>query len=397
MPSPRRRHLFVSLLSLATAGAAGLAGVSARAAEPPAGPAAVSFAAVAAILERACIHCHGGDRPVEGLALDSHGAILKGGARGPVVVAGQPDKSALVARLRGTTEPRMPFDGDPLPQAEIQLVEEWIRAGAPGPEPVPAPKPPAIPVAPAAPVAPAGAADPAVPAAPVAPAPVRWSAVQPILRANCVRCHQTKGLRGAAPEGLRFDSYAVTVGGGERASVIPGRPDASPLIRAVRGQARKRMPLDGPPWLRPEAIALLERWVLEGARGDDGRAASIPAGRQVRLFGVFGVTEGVTRIDQIPLRIDADTGFDGRPAAGATFEVRATILPDGSLRATRIRPRSASDGSSGGSSPKADDHGGGKGRGSDDPPGDDHGGGKGRGGDDSGGDDHGGGRGRGGR
>jgi len=337
MSSPRRRRVCLSLLTLTMAGTAGFAGGKVLAGEPGAAVAAGSFASIAPIFERACTHCHGGESAVEGLALDSHAGILKGSARGPVVVPGQPDKSAMVGRLRGTIQPHMPFDGDPLPDAEIRLVEEWIRTGARGPEPVAAP------------------ATPPAPGVPTAPVPLRWSAVARILRANCVRCHQPKGIRGPAPEGLRFDTYEVTVGGGERASVIPGRPDSSPLVRAVRGQARKRMPLGGAP-LRPEAIALLERWVLEGARGDDGRPAAVPAGRQVRLFGVYGVLEGATFMDRVPLRIDADTGYDGRPAVGSTFEVRATVLPDGSLRATRIRPRAASDGS-------ADDRGGGRGHG----------------------------------
>lgn len=393
-----------------------------------------TFAAVAAIFGRACVHCHGGESAVEGLALDSHAGVLKGSGRGAVVVPGQPGKSALVGRLRGTIQPHMPFDGDPLPEAEIRLVEEWIRTGAKdaGPEAPARPEGPAAPTAPAAPAAPgspaapgtptapvvpaapvapgaltaptkpedaAGPAAPAAPAAPGAPSapqgPVTWSTVAPILRAACVRCHQPKGIRGPAPEGLRFDGYDATVGTRERVSVIPGRPEASPLVRAVRGQVRTRMPL-GAPALRPEAIALLERWVRDGARGDDGKAAPMPVGAEVRLFGVF---DGASRLDAVPLGLDAATRLDGAPKAGTLIEARATVLADGSLRATRVRARAAADGADDGARPGGKEAGGGGGRGADDGAGDDHGGGRGRGGDDGddAGDDHGRGRGRGGR
>ncbi len=386
MSSAHRRLAAVLSMAFLT-GAPLVAGVlPARAGGPPGAAAPATYASVALIFGRACVHCHGGESAVEGLALDSHAGVLKGSGRGAVVVPGQPEKSALVGRLRGTIQPHMPFDGDPLPDGEIVLIEEWIRSGARDTDPsASAPPPaPAAPPAPVAPVAPVAPLAPVAPPARVAPTgPVTWSDVQPILRAACVRCHQPKGIRGPAPEGLRFDTYDATVGGGERASVIPGRPDASPLLRAVRGQARKPMPL-GAPRLKPEAIALLERWIREGARGDDGKAAPIPSGRQVRLFGVF---DGAARVDAVVLAVDGGTRIDGAPAAGATVEVRATVLADGSLRATRVRARSPTDGADDGVRPVGDDHGGGGGRGSDDGPEDDHGGGRGR---DGGGDDHGG-------
>src|SRR5687767_3764329 len=58
--------------------------------------------------------------------------------------------------------------------------------------------------------------------------------VRPILAERCIKCH--------GPEkqwsGLRLDSREALIKGGELygAAIIPGRPDASLLIRAVRHQ-----------------------------------------------------------------------------------------------------------------------------------------------------------------
>ncbi len=191
-----------------------------------------------------------------------------------------------------------------------------------------------------------------------------------ILRNACVRCHQPKGLRGPAPEGLRFDTYDATIGS-VRVAVIPGRPEASPLVRAVEGHVRKRMPLDGPPWLRAAEIATLARWVRDGARADDGTPAPQPVGREVRVFGVF---DGRTAVDGLAFVADARTRWDDRPAAGATAEVRAIVAADGAWIATRVRARRADDRSDA-APPGGDDHGG-RGRGTDDGPGDDHGAGR---------------------
>jgi hypothetical protein len=49
---------------------------------------------------------------------------------GNVVIPGAPDRSKLMYLLRGDEVDRMPPDV-PLPAAEIELIEQWIEAGAP--------------------------------------------------------------------------------------------------------------------------------------------------------------------------------------------------------------------------------------------------------------------------
>ena len=86
--------------------------------------------------------------------------------------------------------------------------------------------------------------------------------IQPILNARCVKCHAGDN----PPRGLLLDSYAhVLKGGTYREVVIPGKPEESELIRRVRGEAIPRMPLDGPPFLTVDQIALIEAWITNGA------------------------------------------------------------------------------------------------------------------------------------
>jgi hypothetical protein len=58
---------------------------------------------------------------------------MQGGDSGPAVVPGQPDKSLLIRAVRYQDEHfEMPPTGK-LPAAEIALLEEWVRRGAPFP------------------------------------------------------------------------------------------------------------------------------------------------------------------------------------------------------------------------------------------------------------------------
>lgn len=87
---------------------------------------------VSAIFEVRCVMCHSaGAGASKGLRLDDYAAVLAGSERGPVLVAGDAEASELVLRLRGTSAPRMPFLGRPLPEEEIAVIARWIAAGLP--------------------------------------------------------------------------------------------------------------------------------------------------------------------------------------------------------------------------------------------------------------------------
>jgi hypothetical protein len=86
-----------------------------------------------AVLEQRCWGCHSASLSQSGLRLDSREAILRGGKRGPAMVAGKAAQSRLVQAIHRTGELGMP-PGPKMPEAEIALIEQWIDAGAPWPE-----------------------------------------------------------------------------------------------------------------------------------------------------------------------------------------------------------------------------------------------------------------------
>ncbi len=84
---------------------------------------------------RYCYQCHSEKAgEVEGgLLLDRRSGWLEGGERGPSVIPGDPDASPLIHAVR-FEEPDLAMPpSEPLPAAEIRLLEQWVRLGAPGP------------------------------------------------------------------------------------------------------------------------------------------------------------------------------------------------------------------------------------------------------------------------
>ena len=81
-----------------------------------------------ALLHARCLQCHGAE-PASGLDLRSREAALKGGSRGPSLIAGKPEQSLLLQFVTGNQQPRMPQGGE-LSSAEIELLRRWIEAGA---------------------------------------------------------------------------------------------------------------------------------------------------------------------------------------------------------------------------------------------------------------------------
>lgn len=85
--------------------------------------------------------------------------------------------------------------------------------------------------------------------------------VRPLLATVCYKCHsaQAKELKG----GLRLDSReAVLAGGDSGPAIVPGKPDQSLLLNAVRYQSLA-MPPDGK--LTATEIEVLARWIELGA------------------------------------------------------------------------------------------------------------------------------------
>ncbi len=90
------------------------------------------------------------------------------------------------------------------------------------------------------------------------------SKVRPLLVENCYECHsvESEKVRG----GLLLDSAWGWKRGGEskRPAIVPGDPDASPLIKAVRRNSKfEAMPPKSA--LPPSDIKILEEWIAAGA------------------------------------------------------------------------------------------------------------------------------------
>ena len=88
------------------------------------------------LLAKHCYECHAHDKAGDSgqLAVDSRVALLKGGDRGPIIVAGKPDESLLLTAVKyGDPKLQMPPEGK-LPAAEIDLLTKWIVDGAFVPE-----------------------------------------------------------------------------------------------------------------------------------------------------------------------------------------------------------------------------------------------------------------------
>ncbi|MEO2092247.1 MAG: DUF1549 domain-containing protein, partial [Gemmataceae bacterium] len=85
--------------------------------------------------------------------------------------------------------------------------------------------------------------------------------IRPLLIQKCVGCHGPDKQKG----GLRLDNKTGWQSGGDSgAAILPGKPDDSPLIKAVRGQGGLTQMPPGKKLTEPE-IAALAKWIADGA------------------------------------------------------------------------------------------------------------------------------------
>src|SRR5688572_32026829 len=94
--------------------------------------------------------------------------------------------------------------------------------------------------------------------------------IRPIFNANCNACHKPEKTKGD----LDMTSHAALMKGGKHGStVVPGDPAKSELLKMISGP-EPEMPEDGDP-LKAEQIALIERWIKEGAKDDTPAAGTV--------------------------------------------------------------------------------------------------------------------------
>lgn len=109
-----------------------------------------------------------------------------------------------------------------------------------------------------------GAADP-----PAADAPVSYyRQVRPILQRHCSGCHQPAKAGGK----LDLTSFEDFRKGGENgAGFVVGKPDESVIVQYISGE-KPEMPRAADP-LKPEQIAVIRRWIEQGAKDDTPASA----------------------------------------------------------------------------------------------------------------------------
>lgn len=157
--------------------------------------------------------------------------------------------------------------------------------------------------------------------------------IRPTLTRACIKCHGEKRQEA----GLRLDSREGLLKGGERGpAIVPGKPQESILLEAVRQTGELIMPPEGQ--LTGGQIADLARWIEMGAHWPNATAASplsveaskrhwafqpvrkptIPAGNQLN--------ESATAIDRFIINQLGTYGIKpSRPADRRTLLRRASI------------------------------------------------------------------------
>lgn len=119
---------------------AAIALLNALAAAGAAAEHAIDFARdIRPILNNACLHCHGPDPETReaGLRLDSAAEAFAPRRNGAAIVPGDPEASTLIARVTSSDPNRVmppPEMDKALAPHEIDLLRDWIAAGAPWPE-----------------------------------------------------------------------------------------------------------------------------------------------------------------------------------------------------------------------------------------------------------------------
>jgi mono/diheme cytochrome c family protein len=265
-------------------------GVSAQEAASPAGskPGTPEFFTqkVVPILDDNCYTCHQDDKK-GGLRLDSYDAIRKGGKSGAIIVPGDLEASLIIKMIRRQGKLKMP-PKVALEPAEVAVLEAWVKAGAVGANAGESMSMPAASTAaaaaPSAPTATATDVAKASPAEMDKPKPAAGASVvkasvattahaqgamsnedffenniRPIFANNCSSCHieSTSG-------GLKLDSRESMLKGGDLGPVlVPGDPEKSLFITAVRQTTKLKMPKGGK--LTPQEVADLTQWVKNGA------------------------------------------------------------------------------------------------------------------------------------
>jgi WD40 repeat protein len=105
--------------------------------------------------------------------------------------------------------------------------------------------------------------------------------IAPVLKESCMGCHGAKNPKGK----LDMTHYETLRKGGTKDDPIaPGKPDDSYLVDVLKATDKTRMPpMDNGDPLPAAKIALIERWIAEGANLDQGLTPKSDIQRELRV------------------------------------------------------------------------------------------------------------------
>jgi WD40 repeat protein len=190
------------------------------------------------------------------------------------------------------------------------------------------------------------------------PAPVSFiNDVAPILKESCIGCHGAKNPKGKL-DMTRFAS--LRKGGLREDPFVPGKPEDSLILDLLKATDKSRMPpKDTGDALPKDKIAVIERWIAEGARLDTSIAPEADLLRELRLRwqpptapAVYPFPITITALAFTPdgkklvvsghhelLVWDVDAGrLEKRIRTRARRAMALVFLPDGKLAVAGGRP-----------------------------------------------------------
>ncbi|MBB5032828.1 DUF1549 domain-containing protein [Prosthecobacter vanneervenii] len=120
--------------------------------------------------------------------------------------------------------------------------------------------------------------------------------IRPIFQAQCNGCHQPAKKKG---DYIMTEFAALIKGGEEGHAVIPGKPAESNLLKLIKPDEKGKveMPQKADP-LHETQIALIERWIVEGAKDDT--PASAKAEYDMAHPPVYVKAPAITSIEYSP-------------------------------------------------------------------------------------------------
>jgi uncharacterized membrane protein/mono/diheme cytochrome c family protein len=245
------------------------------------------------IIANHCYDCHSIKKSKGKLRLDALEYMLKGGEEGPALVVGHPEKSEMIRRIKlpASHDDAMPTKGKRLTKKEIEILEVWVKQGAPWPGTALKSTASAAVLDQKSELAEnvdrfkdLGSSEDRIMNTSSAPtkAPEVLNAnqlqelninVRSILAHNCYACHNATKTKG----GLRLDKKEFIFKGGENGPIlVAGNPEKSDIIRRVKLPFGHddAMPTKGKR-LSKEDVAMLEYWIQQGAPWPTGPEKSL--------------------------------------------------------------------------------------------------------------------------